>query len=137
MQFDPVAKRGGEPCAGVVLGDGASIVEVVLARRARRRSGAKVTVACGGNGVVVRERERGECVRGGRTLVAASTLDPDLRDESAKGGKIDSATVVGTSIAQKAKDAGVERVVFDRGGYAYHGRVKALAEAAREVGLEF
>ena len=73
----------------------------------------------------------------GHTLVAASTLDPDLRDESAKGGKIDSATAVGTSIAQKAKNAGFERVVFDRGGYAYHGRVKALAEAAREVGLEF
>jgi large subunit ribosomal protein L18 len=73
----------------------------------------------------------------GHTLVAASTLDPDLRGESAKGGKINSATAVGTSIAQKAKDAGVERVVFDRGGYAYHGRVKALAEAAREVGLEF
>lgn len=73
----------------------------------------------------------------GRTLVAASTLDPDLRDDSAKSGKIGSATAVGTSIAQKAKDAGVERVVFDRGGYAYHGRVKALAEAAREVGLEF
>ncbi len=73
----------------------------------------------------------------GRTLVAASTLDPDLKDQLPSSGKIDSATVVGTSIAKKAKDAGVTRVVFDRGGYAYHGRVKALAEAAREVGLEF
>ncbi len=59
----------------------------------------------------------------GHTLVAASTLDPDLRDEPSKSGKIDSATAVGTSIAQKAKNAGFERVVFDRGGYAYHGRV--------------
>ena len=73
----------------------------------------------------------------GHTLVAASTLDPDLKDQPAKSGKIDDATAVGASIAKKAKDAGVERVVFDRGGYAYHGRVKALAEAAREVGLEF
>ncbi len=73
----------------------------------------------------------------GHTLVAASTLDADLKDQSSGSGKVDSATAVGTSIAQKAKDAGVERVVFDRGGYAYHGRVKALAEAAREVGLEF
>lgn len=73
----------------------------------------------------------------GHTLVAASTLDPDLKDQLPAAGKIDSATAVGTSIAKKAKDAGVKRVVFDRGGYAYHGRVKALAEAAREVGLEF
>lgn len=73
----------------------------------------------------------------GHTLVAASTLDQDLKDQTSGEGKIDSATAVGTSIAQKAKDAGVGRVVFDRGGYAYHGRVKALAEAAREVGLEF
>ncbi len=73
----------------------------------------------------------------GHTLVAASTLDPDLKDQPPTSGKIDSATAVGASIAKKAKDAGVERVVFDRGGYAYHGRVKALAEAAREVGLEF
>ncbi|MDP6822756.1 MAG: 50S ribosomal protein L18 [Dehalococcoidia bacterium] len=73
----------------------------------------------------------------GHTLVAASTLDPDLKDQLSSSGKIDNATAVGTAIAQKAKDAGVERVVFDRGGYAYHGRVKALAEAAREVGLEF
>ncbi len=73
----------------------------------------------------------------GHTLVAASTLDPDFKSQPYTDGKIDSATAVGTSIAQKAKDAGIERVVFDRGGYAYHGRVKALAEAAREVGLEF
>ena len=73
----------------------------------------------------------------GNTLAAASTLDPDLRDQPPTSGKIDNATAVGTSIAKKSKDAGIERVVFDRGGYAYHGRVKALAEAAREAGLEF
>ena len=73
----------------------------------------------------------------GFTRVAASTLDPDLKEQVSGEGKIDSATAVGTSIAEKAKKAGIGRVVFDRGGYAYHGRVKALAEAAREVGLEF
>ena len=73
----------------------------------------------------------------GFTLVAASTLDPDLKEQVSGEGKIDSATAVGTSIAEKAKKAGLGRVVFDRGGYAYHGRGKALAEAAREVGLEF
>lgn len=73
----------------------------------------------------------------GNTLAAASTLDPDLRDQPRTNGKIDIASAVGAAIATKAMGAGVERVVFDRGGYAYHGRVKALAEAAREAGLEF
>ncbi len=68
----------------------------------------------------------------GKTLVAASSSEL-----KAKSAKADAATQVGTSIAEKAKAKGINTVVFDRGGYAYHGRVKALAEAARAAGLEF
>jgi len=71
----------------------------------------------------------------GRTLAAASTLDKDVRGTS--GATSDAAADVGKRIAQAAKDAGVTRVVFDRGGFLFHGRVKALADAAREGGLEF
>ncbi|APT90005.1 50S ribosomal protein L18 [Corynebacterium sphenisci DSM 44792] len=71
----------------------------------------------------------------GRTLAAASTVEPDLRgiegDKKARGAK------VGELIAARAKEAGIEQVVFDRGGYQYHGRVAALADAAREGGLKF
>ena len=70
-----------------------------------------------------------------QVLASASTLDKDLRSGST--GNIDAASKVGLAIAEKAKSAGIEKVVFDRGGYKYHGRVKALAEAAREAGLEF
>jgi large subunit ribosomal protein L18 len=72
----------------------------------------------------------------GRTLASASTLDADLR-ENAQGKKSERAKAVGTLIAQRAKDAGIARVAFDRGGNAYHGRIAALADAAREGGLEF
>lgn len=71
-----------------------------------------------------------------RTLVAASDIDPDGRT-AAKGDKTARAKGVGSLIAKRAKAAGVGKVVFDRGGYLYHGRVKALADAAREGGLEF
>ena len=70
------------------------------------------------------------------TLAAASDIDPDGKS-AAKGDKTTRAKVVGSLIAQRAKAAGVAKVVFDRGGYLYHGRVKALADAAREGGLEF
>jgi large subunit ribosomal protein L18 len=73
----------------------------------------------------------------GHTLVAASTLDPALRTELSGKDKSDQAAVVGKALAKQALDAGIKQVVFDRGGYLYHGRVKALAEAAREGGLEF
>jgi large subunit ribosomal protein L18 len=71
----------------------------------------------------------------GETLAAASTLDADLR--GVKGTGVERARAVGAAIGQRAKAAGVTQVVFDRAGYLYHGRVKALAEAAREAGLEF
>jgi large subunit ribosomal protein L18 len=71
----------------------------------------------------------------GRTLVAASTNEPDLRTSS--GATVAAATRVGELVAERAKAAGVTLVVFDRGGFAYHGRVAAIAEAARNAGLEF
>ena len=72
---------------------------------------------------------------GGKVLASASTLDKELRQGST--GNVDAATKVGSLIAERAKAAGVEKVAFDRGGFKYHGRVKALADAAREGGLEF
>ncbi len=74
---------------------------------------------------------------GSRTLVAASTLDKDLKDKLPKTANIAAAAAVGTLLAARATAAGVADVVFDRGGYKYHGRVKALAEAARAGGLKF
>ena len=71
----------------------------------------------------------------GVTLVSASTLEKDLK--IANGGNIEAAKKIGAEIANRAKKAKITKVVFDRGGYLYHGRVKALAEAARENGLEF
>lgn len=71
-----------------------------------------------------------------RTLAAASSLDPELRNQ-VDGGNVAGAKAVGLALAQKAAAAGVGEVVFDRGGYQYHGRVKALAEGAREGGLKF
>jgi len=73
----------------------------------------------------------------GRTLVSASSLDGEVRKLIKGGGNIAAAKVVGKMIAQRARDKGVEKVVYDRGGYQYHGRVQALAEAAREAGLKF
>jgi large subunit ribosomal protein L18 len=73
----------------------------------------------------------------GVTVAAASTLDKSLRGELASRGDKAAAAAVGKLIAERAKQAGVEAVVFDRGGYIYHGRIKALADAAREGGLKF
>jgi large subunit ribosomal protein L18 len=73
----------------------------------------------------------------GRTVAAASTLDKDLKSTLKTGADISAAAAVGKLIAERSKAAGVEQVVFDRGAYLYHGRVKALAEAAREGGLDF
>ncbi len=73
----------------------------------------------------------------GHTLVAASTLDASLRTALKATGTIESAKAVGKLLAERAKSAGVGKVVFDRGGRVYHGRIKALAEASREGGLQF
>ena len=73
----------------------------------------------------------------GRTVVAASTLDKDLKGALKKGSDLEAAQAVGKLVAERALKAGVTNVVFDRGGYIYHGRVKALADAAREAGLNF
>jgi large subunit ribosomal protein L18 len=73
----------------------------------------------------------------GNTLVSASTIDRELRSQMAGLSKIEQAKAVGKTVAQRALAKGIKMVVFDRGGYKYHGRVKALAEAAREVGLDF
>ncbi|WP_455465547.1 50S ribosomal protein L18 [Bartonella sp. B39] len=73
----------------------------------------------------------------GHTLASASTLESDLKKSLKSGGDKEAAVAVGKLIAERAKQAGVNEVVFDRGAYVYHGRVKALAEAARECGLNF
>src|SRR6187397_2701662 len=77
---------------------------------------------------------------GQKVLASASTAEADVRKElgaSGKGGNVAAATVIGKRIAEKAKAAGIEKVAFDRAGFAYHGRIKALADAAREAGLQF
>lgn len=74
---------------------------------------------------------------GSRTLVSASTVEKDLRSQAGKTGNQDAARLIGRTIAERAKSAGVEEVAFDRSGFAYHGRIKALADAAREGGLKF
>ena len=78
---------------------------------------------------------------GGKVLVTASTAEPEVRSQLAgskgKGGNTSAAKIVGARLAQKARAAGIETVAFDRAGFRYHGRVKALADAAREAGLKF
>ncbi len=111
----------------------------------RRQRRARVKVRANGGG-----RARLSVFRSGRhiyaqviddrkgvTLAAASSLDPDLRKKLKNGAGKDAAAEVGRLVASRAVAAGVDRVVFDRGGYIYHGRVKALADAAREGGLSF
>jgi large subunit ribosomal protein L18 len=74
---------------------------------------------------------------GGRTLCAASSLDKELRTAGKRGGNVATAKQVGALVAGRAKEKGISAVVFDRGGFQYHGRIKALADAAREAGLKF
>ncbi|MGK7917622.1 MAG: 50S ribosomal protein L18 [Prochloraceae cyanobacterium] len=71
------------------------------------------------------------------TLAAASTLDPELKSQLSSSSTCEASAAVGRLVAQRTRDKGIEKVVFDRGGNLYHGRVKALAEAAREAGLDF
>jgi large subunit ribosomal protein L18 len=75
--------------------------------------------------------------RTGKTLVSASSVDGETKKNLKGGGNIAAAKVIGKALADRAKAVGVSKVVFDRGGYKYHGRVKALADAAREAGLQF
>jgi len=75
--------------------------------------------------------------RAGKTLASASSADKDTKKSLKGGGNVAAAKVVGKVVADRAKAAGISKVVFDRGGYKYHGRVKALADAAREAGLQF
>ncbi|NWF67779.1 MAG: 50S ribosomal protein L18 [Chloroflexi bacterium] len=72
-----------------------------------------------------------------RTIVSASTVDAEVATQLEGKNKVDAARIVGRIVAERAKNAGITSVVFDRGGYKYHGRVEALAQAAREAGLEF
>lgn len=74
---------------------------------------------------------------GSKVLAAASTLDADVKSAIKNTGNVDAATAVGKAIAEKSKAAGINAVAFDRSGFKYHGRIKALADAARESGLEF
>ncbi len=74
---------------------------------------------------------------GAKVLVSASTLEPEVRKELKNGGNVAAAAAIGKRIAEKAKQAGIETVAFDRSGFKYHGRIKALADAARENGLVF
>jgi large subunit ribosomal protein L18 len=73
----------------------------------------------------------------GRTLVSASSLDAEFQKQMKTGGNLAAAKLVGKLVGERARAAGISKVVFDRGGYKYHGRVKALADSAREAGLEF
>jgi len=73
----------------------------------------------------------------GRTLCAASTTEKTLGGKGKKGANVEAAKAIGKAIAERAKEKGIEAVVFDRGGFLYHGRIKALADAAREAGLKF
>lgn len=77
------------------------------------------------------------CDLQGKTLAAASTLDPEMKEKLKNGHNVDAASAVGKLVAARAKKAGVEKVVFDRGRFLYHGRIKALADGAREGGLLF
>ena len=77
------------------------------------------------------------CSADGKVLTSASTLEKEVKAKVAKGGNKDAAAAIGRRIAEKAKGLGIQAVAFDRSGYKYHGRVKALADAAREAGLKF
>ena len=120
------------------------ISEVKLARRKRRRNSVRRRIAKTGCGTRLSVHRTSKHIyvqivddREGKTLCAAGTTAKGLSKELGGKSKTERASLIGAEIARKAKDAGVERVVFDRGSARFHGRVKALAEAAREVGLKF
>ncbi len=112
-------------------------------RRLRRARKTRVRIADQGAVRLCVHRTNGHIyaqiidASGSRVLTSASTLEKDVRGQVRSGGNIEAAKLIGQRIAEKARQAGVTQVAFDRGGCAYHGRVKALAEAAREHGLTF
>jgi large subunit ribosomal protein L18 len=114
-----------------------STARIRRAQRTRRRIGelntARLTVHRSNCHIYAQVIEAG----GARVLASASTAEREVRAAQAKGGSVQAAAEVGKRIAQKAKQLGIESIAFDRAGYKYHGRVKALAEAARENGLKF
>jgi large subunit ribosomal protein L18 len=114
-----------------------STARIRRAQRTRRRIGelntARLTVHRSNCHIYAQVIEAG----GARVLTSASTAEREVRAAQAKGGSVQAAAEVGKRIAQKAKQLGIESIAFDRAGYKYHGRVKALAEAARENGLKF
>lgn len=111
--------------------------------RARRGRRTRVRIAEQGSNRLVVARSNSHIYAqivapsGDRVLVSASTLEADVRKDLKSGGNRAAAAMVGKRIAEKAKSAGIESVAFDRSGFRYHGRVKALADAAREGGLKF
>jgi len=106
----------------------------VRARIARRAGGRlRLSVFRSGKHIYAQVIDDGE----GKTLAAASTVEKDLRERLKTGADVGAAKEVGRLIAERASAAGITEVVFDRGGYLFHGRVKALADAAREAGLSF
>ena len=110
----------------------------VRLRRARRTR-AKIT-QLGAHRLSIHRTPRhiyAQIILDGKTLVAASTVEKDLSGALEGTGNVDAAKKVGATIAERAKAAGISKVAFDRSGFQFHGRVKALAEAAREAGLEF
>ena len=114
-----------------------STARIRRAQRTRRRIGelntARLTVHRSNCHIYAQVIKAG----GARVLASASTAEREVRAAQAKGGSVQAAAEVGKRIAQKAKQLGIESIAFDRAGYKYHGRVKALAEAARENGLKF
>ena len=115
--------------------DSKNIIRMRIHRRIRRRVGGtperpRLAVFRSLNHIYVQLIDDQD----GRTIAAAASTEKDLRG---KGGNLEGAKLIGQKVAERAKEKGITKVVFDRGGYLYHGRVKALAEAAREAGLEF
>jgi len=107
------------------------------ARKTRARIAEKKTIRLAINRTNLHIYAQVISACGSKVLASASSLEADVRKELANGGNTAAAAVVGKRIAEKAKDAGITKVAFDRSGNRYHGRVKALAEAAREHGLQF
>lgn len=120
-----------------------SINKPALRRRVRYRIRRNVTGTAGRPRLAIFRSNRHIYAQvvddeGGRTVASASTMDKEIRSKlTGKGATIEAATEVGTLVGERLKKAGVETVVFDRGGYQYHGRVRALADAARSAGIKF